>query len=582
MTKIHLLDSRTIDRIAAGEVVERPASAVKELVENALDAGASQIEVEIVGGGIEAIRVRDDGCGMSREDARLSVQRHATSKIRSEEDLSRIASFGFRGEALPSIASVSRLTLTTSDGGSPEATRLVVDGGAEPKLSPAARARGTDVWVESLFGRTPARRKFLKSPQAEAREVARVVTRAALANPSVAFRLCSDQKELLSAPAATDRAARITQVFGKDAVGELLAFEARSQEFSLFGLATRGSLTFATRRMQFFYVNGRPVEDRGIARAVQEAARESIRTARHPGAFLYLTAPEGTVDVNVSPSKTQVRFSRPAEIYRLVFHGLLSALSAGKEERRLAPVPTRDFSVAEAGEVYAAPPETPPGASAAAGRGKTLRLEVDSPGESSKIVEVPLSKPAPVRGIGQYDDSYILAEGETGLLVIDQHAAHERVLYEKMKERVAGNRAFSQALLTPEAIDASPEEAETLAESLPVLESLGFDLEPLSGRTWSIAAVPAEMSGRHAGDALRDILEALAGGSHDLERRKDLITAAVACRSAITIHYRLSPEEMSRLLTDWIRCGDRFTCPHGRPVVLSLSDADLLTFFKRR
>lgn len=577
MPRIHVLDSRTIDRIAAGEVVERPASVVKELVENALDAGASKIEVEITGGGVEGIRVRDDGSGMSPEDARLSVRRHATSKIRSEEDLSRVASFGFRGEALPSIASVSRFTLTTSEGTSPEGVRITVDYGAEPAVSPAAHPRGTDVWVEDLFSRTPARRKFLKTPEAEAREIVRILTRAALAHPSVAFLLRSKGKEVLSAPAATDRTARITQVFGKDTVGELLAFEARSGELGLSGLVTRGSITFATRRLQFFYVNGRAIEDRGVARAVQDAAKEAIRTSRHPGAFLFLTAPEGSVDVNVSPAKTEVRFSRPSEIYRLVFHGLLSALAAGKEERRLVPVPSHDFSVAEAREVYAAPREHAEGR-----KGKTLRVEIESPGEPSRTVEVAAEKPVLLEALSQYDDSYILAEGETGLLIIDQHAAHERVLYEKMSERASAGRAFSQALLAPEVVEVSPEESQALEECLPILRSLGFDIEPLSGRTCSVASVPAEMSGREAGGVLHDVLEAVASGSRDLERRRDRVTATVACRSAVTIHHRLGHEEMKRLLADWSRCRDRFTCPHGRPVVLSLSDADLLTFFKRR
>ncbi len=577
MPKIRELDSRTIDRIAAGEVVERPASVVKELLENALDAGASRIEIDIAGGGIESIRVRDDGCGMSREDAALAIRRHATSKIRSEEDLVGVASLGFRGEALPSIASVSRFALTTSDGSSPEGVRVSVGYGAEPKVSPAAHPRGTDVLVEDLFGKTPARRKFLKTPEAEAREVARTVTSAALSHPSVAFRLRSNQREILSAPAATERAARITQVFGKDTVGELLPFEARAGEFSLFGLATRGSITFPSRRLQYFYVDGRPVEDRGVARAIADAAKEAIRTSRHPGVFLFLTAPPGSVDVNVSPAKTQVRFSRPGEIYRLVFHGLLSALTAGKEERRLVPVPTRDFSVAEAREAYAAPPEKPP-----APPGRTLRLEVEEPGAAPRTVEVVTEEAAPLEALGQYDSSYILAQGGSRLFILDQHAAHERVLYEKMKNRLSGHRAFSQALLAPEILEVSPEQAESLAENRAILESLGFDIEPLSGRTCSVSSVPAEMSGREAGGVLRDVLEAVASGGRDLERRQDRITATVACRSAVTVHHRLSREEMGRLLADWSVCRDRFTCPHGRPTVLSLSDADLETFFKRR
>jgi DNA mismatch repair protein MutL len=577
MPRIHRLDSRTIDRIAAGEVVERPASLAKELLENALDAGATNIEIDVEGGGVASLRVRDDGCGMSAEDARLALERHATSKIRSEEDLAGVASFGFRGEALPSIAAVARLTLTTSDGTSASATRVVVDFGGEPVVSPAARPRGTDVVVERLFEKTPARRKFLKTPEAEGREITRTVLRAALSHPPVAFVLRSNGKEILTAPAAADRAARITQVLGKDTVGELAPFEARSGDLRLSGFATRGSVTFASRRLQFFSVNGRTVEDRGISRAVRDAAREVIRTDRHPGVFLNLTVPAGFVDVNVSPTKTEVRFTHPSAIYRLVFHGLTAALAAGKEERRLVPVPPANFSVAEAHEVYADKPvET-------ASRGRhRLRLEIESPGEPPRTVEVQTEKPPALAALAQHDDSYILATGEAGLLVLDQHAAHERVLYEKMAERLRSGREIAQALLQPERIELSPDDAQTLSESLPVLGQLGFEIEPLSGRTYSVSAIPAEMAGREAARILRDVLEAVGSGSRDLERRRDRLLATLACRSAITIHHRLSREEMDRLLSDWSRCRDRFTCPHGRPVALSLSDADLETFFKRR
>src|SRR5215472_13065508 len=320
MPRVHRLASSVIDRIAAGEVVEKPASAVKELIENALDAGATRIDVEIDGGGIERILVRDDGSGMSAEDARLALERHATSKITSDEDLQRVETFGFRGEALPSIASVSKLTLTTSDGTTPEAIRLTIEHGAGPAEEPAARPRGTDVLVEGLFARTPARRKFLASPEAEARAVAAAVTKAALAHPSVAFTLRSSGRETLDAPAAVDRGARILQVFGVATLGELELFEARAGGLRLLGYATRGSVTFPTRRHQYLFVNGRPVEDRALTRAIGQASRDAIRIDRHPGVFLFLTAEPGAVDVNVSRGKTQVRFADSATAYRLVYH----------------------------------------------------------------------------------------------------------------------------------------------------------------------------------------------------------------------------------------------------------------------
>ena len=577
MAVIRRLDSRTIDRIAAGEVVERPASVVKELVENALDAGATRIDVEVAGGGVASILVRDDGAGMSREDAGLAVERHATSKIASEADLVGVRTLGFRGEALPSIASVARMALTTADGSGPEGTRVAIEYGGGKSVSPAARPRGTDVRVEDLFGKTPARRKFLKTPEAETREIARAVTRAALARPDVAFTLRSEDREVLSAPPAVDRAARAIRLFGADTLGALLPFQARSGALSLSGLVTRGSVTFPTRRLQFFHVNGRSVADRGVSRAIAQAAREAIRTDRHPGVFLFLDAPEGAVDVNVSPAKTEVRFAQPSEVFRLVFHTLVSALAAGKEERRLVPVPPlADFSVAEAREVYAAPPEAPKEG------GRRLRLEIETPGEGATVVEVEAAGRPAARVLAQFDESFLVVEAESGLWIVDQHAAHERVLYEKMRDRAAQNRAFSQTLLTPALFEASAEEALAISESREDLAQLGFDVEERSGNVFAISAVPPELSGRDAAALLREVLEFRMQGERDPGRRRDRMTATVACRSAVTIHHRLAPAESERLLLDWLKCRDRFTCPHGRPVVLSLSDADLLTFFRRR
>ncbi len=576
MPRVHRLSSEVIDRIAAGEVVERPASAVKELVENALDAGASRIEVEVDGGGIDRILVRDDGAGMSAEDARLALERHATSKIASDDDLARVATFGFRGEALPSIASVSRLTLTTSDGSSPEAVRLRIEHGGSATEEPAARPRGTDVLVEGLFSKTPARRKFLASAEAEARAVAVGVTRAALSSPAVAFTLRSNGRETLDAPAAVDRGARILQVFGRATLGELESFEARAGGLRLAGYATRGSVTFPSRRHQYLFVNGRPIEDRGLSRAIGQAARDAIRIDRHPGAFLFLTADAGVVDVNVSPAKTQVRFADSATAFRLVYHALHSALLAGKEERRLRPVPTGTV-IAEPAATYrdpfAAPPTVPvivpPPSPPEAG------AEAPSPGPERRVPElVP---------IGQYRESFILASGPEGLLVIDQHAAHERTLYERIRDRIASGRVLSQKLLLRVLFEATPEEAVTLAARSGDLAASGFEIEPMSGRSYAIAALPAESTERAPVETLRAALAALAdAGASDEALRRDRLAASLACRSAVTIRYHLAGEEIRHLLSDWAKTRDRFTCPHGRPVVLSLSEVDLEKHFKRR
>jgi DNA mismatch repair protein MutL len=579
MPRIHKLPDDVIDRIAAGEVVERPASAVKELIENSLDAGASRIDVEIDGGGIERILVRDDGSGMTAEDARLALERHATSKISSDEDLTRVATYGFRGEALPSIASVSRLTLTTSDGSSPQAAavRLRSDYGGKISKEVAARPRGTDVLVESLFATTPARRKFLASAEAEARAVAGVVTRAALSNPSVAFTLRSNGRETMDAPAAVDRGSRILQVFGRDTLGELESFEARSGPLRLTGFATRGSVTFPTRRYQYLFVNGRPVEDRALSRSIGQASRDAIRVDRHPAAFLFLTADPGAIDVNVSPSKTQVRFVDAATAFRLVYHALNSALLAGKEERRLRSVPSGDV-LAEGAAPYRDPFATPPSAPVGLPPMPTAPVEPAEPSET-----LPDRRPPDIVLIGQHRESYILASGDEGLLIIDQHAAHERTLYERIRDRIASGRMLAQKLLLRVLFEATPEEAETLAARSADLSAAGFEIEPMSGRSYAIAALPAESTDRNPAETLRAALASLAEtGSADEASRRDKLAASLACRSAVTIRYHLAPEEIRRLVSDWSKTRDRFTCPHGRPVVLSMSEEELEKYFKRR
>jgi len=570
MPRIHRLAGEVIDRIAAGEVVERPASVVKELVENALDAGASRIEVEIEGGGIDRILVRDDGSGMSAEDARLSVERHATSKISSDRDLAAVQSYGFRGEALPSIASVSRFQITTSDGSSPVATRLCVEYGAAPVEAPAARGRGTDVLVEGLFARTPARRKFLSSPEAEGRAAAGAVTKAALSTPAVAFFVRSKDREILDAPAAVDRAARILQIFGRETLGELVEFEAKAGGLRLSGYTTRGSVTFATRRNQYLFVNGRPVEDRSLARAVGQASREAIRTDRHPALFLFLAAEPGAVDVNVSPAKTQVRFADSSTAYRLVYHALYAALLSGKEERRLTAVPPGP-SVAEPPASYGEPAAPAPGQPV--GLPPIARPEAP-PAEK---------KPPELVPIGQHRESYILATGPEGLLIIDQHAAHERTLYERIRDRIASGRVLSQRLLLRALFEATPEEVETIAARFEELNAAGFEIEPMSGFSYSIASLPAEATDREPAVTLHDVLARLAeGGAATPAERRDKLAASLACRSAVTIRYHLAPEEIRRLLSDWSKTADRYTCPHGRPVVLSMTEVELEKYFKRR
>ncbi len=344
------------------------------------------------------------------------------------------------------------------------------------------------------------------------------------------------------------------------------------------GYATRGSVTFPNRRYQYLFVNGRPVEDRALSKAISQASRDAIRIDRHPAVFLYLTAEAGAVDVNVSPAKTQVRFADAATAFRLVYHALNSALVAGKEERKLRSVPSGDV-VAESPAPYRDPFAVAPGAPV----GVPPPPRLDAHSELARPSRPPQGRPPDIQPIGQHRESYILASGEEGLLIIDQHAAHERTLYERIRDRISSGRMLSQRLLLRVLFEATPEEVETLAARFADLAAAGFEIEPMSGRSYAIAALPAESTDRDPGETLRMALASLAdAGSADEPLRRDKLAASIACRSAVTIRYHLAPEEIRRLIADWSRTQDRFTCPHGRPVVLSMSEEELEKYFKRR
>ena len=602
MAVVRVLPSALVDQIAAGEVVERPASAVKELVENALDAGASRIAVDLDGGGVTRISVLDDGSGMAPEDAALALERHATSKIRSFDDLTRVATMGFRGEALPSIASVSRLVLTTSPDGSGLGTEVVADRGAPPIVRPARHPRGTRAVVEDLFGAVPARRKFLKSAEGELRAVVRTVTTLALANPSVAFALRAGPRLLLDLPAAPDAAARFREILGDSLPVPPLPVAFTHGGMDLSGAVTPPAVTFASRANQWFFVNGRAVKDATVAHAVSLAAREVLRNDRQPGFALFLTCDPSACDVNVHPQKLEVRFREPNTVHALVHRGLVAALTGGKGA---IPVEGAAFgnrgrgsgdflesgrargSAAWLGEGAARY-----GAGAGGGRADTQTLiDAIAPGlspssyseETSTVSSSPLGT---LRLLGQYRDSFLVAEGEDGLVLIDQHVAHERVRYERLLAALEARAPASQALLTPLTFEAKPEEAALLARADDLLASAGFAVSELSGRTFLVTAAPADMRASAVVPALRDFLDRLAavpeGQAAAPALRREILAASLACRGAITINHRLAPAEAARLLADLAACRDPWTCPHGRPILLSFAHAEVEKRFGRR
>ncbi|MFI5119989.1 MAG: DNA mismatch repair endonuclease MutL [Thermoanaerobaculia bacterium] len=611
---VRVLPDALVDQIAAGEVVERPASAVKELVENALDAGARRVRVDVEGGGIARIEVVDDGSGMSPEDARLALERHATSKIRTFQDLTSIGTMGFRGEALPSIASVSRLVLTTSPDESGLGTEVVAERSALPRVSPARHPKGTRVVVEDLFGNVPARRKFLKSAEAELRAVVKAVTTLALSRPDVAFTLGAGSRLLLDLPPANGIAPRFREVLGLAAPAPPREVNYALNGMTLTGAATRPDMTFPSRAHQWFFVNGRAIRDATVAHAVALATREVLRSDRHAGFALVLACAPELCDVNVHPQKLEVRFRDPSAVHALVHRGLVHALTGGKgavavggdafedvggrrNERERGR--ERDFlergigwrGVSEVGE-GAARYGAGGGASGpyGAGAGTLLDARAAGPSPSSYSQKIPSSLSSsplgPIRLLGQYRDSFLVAEGEEGLVLIDQHVAHERVRYERFLERLETSEVSSQNLLTPVTFEATPDEAALLSRTDDFFVEAGFVVSELSGRMFLVSATPPGTPASAVLPALRDTLARLAalpdGSASSPALRREVLAASLACRGAITVNHRLAPAEAARLLADLAACRDPWTCPHGRPILLSFSHEELERRFGRR
>ena len=594
MARIAVLPDVLVDQIAAGEVVERPASVVKELVENALDAGAGRVVVEVEGGGIARISVADDGCGMDPDDARLALERHATSKLRTAEDLGRIGSLGFRGEALPSIASVSRLVLVTSPDGSGLGTEVVADRGETPVARPARQTKGTRVVVEDLFGNVPARRKYLKSQDAEQRAVVKTLTALALSRPDVAFTLRAGERELLALPAAPSALERFAEVMGRGSLPRVIAVDFAHAGMRLTGAVSAPETTFASRTFQWLFVNGRAARDGSVAHAARLAAEEALLGERHPAWALSVTCPPEKVDPNVHPQKSEVRFLDPGAVHALVHRGLRAALAEGKSPTAL-PASALSEPPARPGAWDAAPP-------AATALAETLGLWDGGPSapappaapsrgswEGAPAAAVVASPAGTLRLLGQYRESYLVAEGAEGLVLVDQHVAHERVRFERIRDRLEGQGLASQALLAPVTFEASPEEADALGRADEALRAAGFAVSELSGRLFVVSAAPADCTPEKVVTVLRDLLDRLlesdatgAGrGGESAARMKDALAASLACRGAITVNRRLAPEEAARLLADLSSCRDPWTCPHGRPILLTLAHAEVLKRFGR-
>jgi DNA mismatch repair protein MutL len=687
MSKIRLLPDHVANQIAAGEVVERPASVAKELVENAIDAGATRIAIDIEAGGRRLLKVADDGEGMVRDDAVLAFERHATSKIANSEDLTSIATLGFRGEALASIASVARVDLTTKTEAAAAASRVTIEGGKMRDVKDAAHPRGTTLVVRDLFFNVPARRKFLRSEATESFHLTNLVTHYALAHPEIAFTLTNNGREVLRVAAAKDLRERAYQIFGTEFLDNLLEVNGGHPNIArVTGFVSAPRDRRTSRDAQYLFVNGRFVRDRLISRALSEGYRAILPHGVYPAALLFIEIPLEEVDVNVHPAKTEVRFRRAAAVADAVREAVRTALASAGYVRAEARDESRgdrvDLAASTEGEAAMSATASESAAINVAGLGNfanvvdprveaepvsqprmefsSLPIQEDegftdeagalsdttgperkksetardleaimreahaespvqspassvqsqlnngnagvSPAASAKREQLGVSPLPPlnsadkfarevsveslsndIRPLGQLDESFIIATDNEGLLLIDQHVAHERILFDKYRALESARLAESQQLLIPETFDLTPAQASVFDVIARELESYGFELMRLSGRTVAIKAAPADLPAGEARNMLAELLDTVDAEKKGAAREtlRDDIAASLACHAAIKVNMPLSPEKMRWLIDRLLKTSSPTTCPHGRPVILRLATRDILKGFHR-
>jgi DNA mismatch repair protein MutL len=645
MGKIHVLSDQVANQIAAGEVVERPASVVKELLENALDAGATRVRVEIEAGGRKLIRVADNGHGMVRDDALLAFERHATSKLRSSDDLLSIATLGFRGEALPSIASVARVSVETRATDDEVGTALEIAGGNILRVEDAGLPPGTTIAVRDLFFNTPARRKFLRSEQTELGHVAALVTHYALANPSKHFELHTATQALLIAPAVANAGERLFQIFGRETFESLIPVAAevdfaragipepppwkRGEDYEapepgflrVSGFVSKPELQKLNRNSIYVFVNGRLIRDRLVLHAMTEAYRNIIPPTSFPVVLLFLEMPAREVDVNVHPAKTEVRFrqgpfvhdfvrdtvrtalmnARPAASFFAALHTAPTASSSlmvdvsplpGVEQPIFEPregslMPESEGAI-EPGDVAAFElreqmlPQSP-GRLGFDGAGMTIGYDEAVAATMQDAEHATLNSLATLKPLGQLRDSFILATNEEGLWIVDQHVAHERVLFEKILRERKVEQVQRQRLLMPVLVELLPEQMVTFASIAEELERNGFEAEPFGPRTLAVKAAPVGLEGKELERVLEEVLGVTEKSAQvdNEETRRTRIAASIACHAAIKVNMKLEPEKIDWLLHELGKTEHPMSCPHGRPIALRYSLKDIQRAFQR-
>ena len=633
MSKIIQLSQHVANLIAAGEVVERPASVVKELLENAVDAGASQVTVEIRDGGMTFLRVTDNGCGMLPEDARTAFLRHATSKLRSAEDLAAIATMGFRGEALAAIASVSRIDLLTKTPGAIAGTSLHLEAGNITDESEAGCPDGTTIIIRDLFFNTPARMKFMKSDTYEGSRVAAAVQQQALAHPEVAFKLIRDGKQALSTPGTGDLGAAVYCVYGRECAN-MVKVESKWENYTLTGFVSKPTDARPSRNLQTFFVNNRPVKSKILIAALEEAYRNQIMVGKFPACVLHLYLPANTVDVNVHPAKTEVKFLAEKAVFDCVHYGVLGALNKTPDRPQVqfkpAPAPTlppkpapvapqkndthsgpnatqkpkadfyrtmtaEEFKTFSAALTDAPKPRPEAAAATAAKIQQRQSLPLYSPVKLPTVTPVSQPEPAaeepeqtvlpmpeeiPWHLVGELYRSYVIVEQGEEAFLIDKHAAHERLLFEKLK---ANQEAITaQNLLTPIPCRLSPESCAELLSNQGLLEELGFEIEEFGDNTVLLRQIPMDLSPEDAADALETIAaDLLSGRRESKDAVRDEVLHTVACKAAIKAGWHSDEKELLALVKQVMENDDLKYCPHGRPICISLSKKQLEKQFKR-
>lgn len=613
MGRIRLLPETLASQVAAGEVVERPASVVKELVENSLDAGARNIDVVIRRGGISLVRVIDNGCGMDRDDALLSLERHATSKLRSAADLQAVATLGFRGEALPSIASVSRFRLTTREADAIAGTEILVNGGKIDVVRDGGEAPGTQVEVRALFYNLPARRKFLRSENTETRNIEHQIHLQAIGHPGIGFSLVRDDRILFQLPAAATLGDRIRDLYGAELLQRLVEVNgAASGEIGISGFIGQAGLSRQTRSQQLLFVNGRAIESSLITGAIREGYHTALMKGQYPVTFLFLELDPGSVDVNVHPAKREVRFRDPNDVREAVVRCIQLTLEQARadwQEKFHAPV---NSAPAAAGSARTAPdlklrsevtaPETVHRELPHLGVGPAITepSRVHGPGIAGQAPRLPErrfdptgdagihqeTKPAKQRFevIGVLSKLYVLMENANGLVLVDQHAAHERVLFEELRRRMEQQGVPSQKLLLPQTFDVPPRDADWIEHNLPTLQRMGIGVESFGPNTFKIDSLPSFLDVSDPAQFMREVIDDLksAGNSASAMRLGEEMIATSVCRHAVKANDPLRYPEVEKLIRDLLDCDLPYCCPHGRPTMIQISLAELEKKFGRK